>query len=87
MTQSEGETSLRERVKHQLVEGTLPDEAPRRVYGGLGIGAHCQICGRSVGKNQNELELQFVRDADPLTIAVFHLHARCFAAWELERSH
>jgi hypothetical protein len=35
---------------------------------------------------ENELQLQFVRDSDSLSIVVFHLHPRCYAAWELERS-
>jgi hypothetical protein len=80
------ERSLREKVKLQLGDGSLPKEAPRRVYGGLGIGAFCQICSRPVTAQENELQLQFVRDSDPLSIVIFHLHPRCYAAWELERS-
>ena len=80
------ERSLREEVRLQLRDGALPKEAPRRVYGGLGIGVNCNICGRPVGADENELELQFVRDSDSPSIVVFHLHPRCYAAWELERS-
>jgi hypothetical protein len=80
------ETSLREKIRLQLGDGTLPKEAPRRVYGGLGIGVRCNICERPVGVAENELQLQFVRDSDSLSIVVFHLHPRCYAAWELERS-
>ena len=80
------ERSLRERVRLQLGDGALPREAPRRVYGGLGIGVLCNICGRPVGANENELQLQFIQGTDSLSIVMFHLHPRCYAAWELERS-
>ncbi len=80
------ETSLREKVRLQLGEGALPKDPPRRVYGGLGIGVSCNICGRPVGADENELQLQFVRDSDSMSIVMFHLHPRCYAAWELERS-
>lgn len=80
------EAPLREQVRLQLGDGTLPNEAPRRVYGGRGIGAYCRVCGQAVGSHENEMELQFIRDTDSLTINILHLHARCFAAWELERS-
>ena len=80
------EASLREKVRLQLRDGALPTDSPRRVYGGLGIGVSCNICGRPVASDENELQLQFVRDTDSLSIVIFHLHPRCYAAWELERS-
>lgn len=80
------ETSLREKVRLQLGDGTLPKDGPRRVYGGLGIGVRCNICDRPVGADENELQLQFIHGTDSLTIVIFHLHPRCYAAWELERS-
>jgi hypothetical protein len=80
------ETSLRDLVKSQLRDGRLPRASPRRVYGGLGIGALCKICGRPVGADQNELQLLFIENMDSLSIVVLHLHAPCYAAWELERS-
>jgi hypothetical protein len=66
-------------VRLQLRDGALPQDSPR-VYGGLGIGFSCNICGRPVGADENELQLQFVRDSDSLSIVVFHLHPRCYAA-------
>ena len=42
-------------------------------------------CGRPVETHENELQLQFMPDPDPLSIVTFHLHAPCCAAWELER--
>jgi hypothetical protein len=80
------ETSLRDLVRSQLSAGRLPRTSPRRVYGGLGIGALCKICGRPVGPDENELQLQFIENMDSLSIVMFHLHTRCYAAWELERS-
>jgi hypothetical protein len=80
------EASLRDLVKSQLSDGRLPRASPRRVYGGLGIGALCTICGRPVGTNENELQLQFIEGTDSPRIVMLHLHTRCYAAWELERS-
>ena len=56
------------------------------VCGCLGIGALCTICGRPVGTNENELQLQFIEGTDSPRIVMLHLHTRCYAAWELERS-
>jgi hypothetical protein len=33
-----------------------------------------------------ELEIQFARDWDNPGLDKFHLHVRCFAAWEFERT-
>jgi hypothetical protein len=33
-----------------------------------------------------EYELQFAHDGAPPQLDRFHLHIRCFAAWEMERT-
>jgi hypothetical protein len=80
------EVSLRDRARLHLRDGSIPNEVPRRVYGGPGVGARCQVCALPIRQDQSELELQFFRDAvEKPHLDVFHLHTRCFAAWELER--
>jgi hypothetical protein len=38
-----------------------------------------------VTKDQKEFEIQFERDGDNPGLDKFHVHIRCFAAWEFER--
>ena len=81
------EASLREKARRHLQHGLIPNEVPRRVYGGLGIGARCHVCSLPVRHDQSEMELQFFRDAvEKPYLAVFHLHTRCYAAWEFARA-
>jgi hypothetical protein len=54
--------------------------------GGPGVGAECSVCGRPVTKNELEFEIQFARDGDNPGLDKFHVHIRCFAAWEFERN-
>lgn len=64
--------------------GKLPERRPERIWGGPGSGASCAICGKTIGTGEVEFELQFASDGSSGT-ANYHVHARCFAAWELER--
>ena len=34
-----------------------------------------------------EFEIEFARDGDNPGLDKFHVHIRCFAAWEFERPH
>jgi hypothetical protein len=38
----------------------------------------------TVGRDELELELEFRQPRAPF-VAFYHLHPRCYAAWELER--
>jgi hypothetical protein len=38
------------------------------------------------GKEQMEFEIQFARDGDNPGLDKFHVHIRCYAAWEFERN-
>jgi hypothetical protein len=42
------------------------------------------VCEKPVIKD--ELEIQFARDGDNPGLDKYHVHVRCFAAWEFERS-
>ena len=53
---------------------------------GPGVGMSCNVCELPVTKTDSEVAIQFAYDgADPHQDQ-FHLHVRCFAAWELERN-
>ncbi len=62
-----------------------PVHRPDRTWGGPGVGAECAICEKPIGKNDMEFEIQFARDGDNPGLDKFHVHIRCFAAWEFER--
>ena len=38
-----------------------------------------------VTKNEMEFEIQFAHDGDSPGLDKYHVHIRCFAAWEFER--
>jgi hypothetical protein len=38
-----------------------------------------------VTKQEQEFEIEFERPADNPGLDKYHVHIRCFAAWELER--
>ena len=79
------EHDLREQARTVIEAGKLPARRPDRTWGGPGVGAPCAVCGVPVGKDQLEFEIQFARDGDSPGLDKYHVHVRCFAAWEFER--
>jgi hypothetical protein len=79
------EAILREKARAVLRTGKLPSRRPDRTWGGPGVGALCSVCELPVKKDELEFEIQFARDGDNPGLDKFHVHIRCFAAWELER--
>ena len=80
------EPRLREKARAAVQSGKMPSRSPDRTWGGPGVGAACAVCGRPVTKDQLEFEIQFARDGDNPGLDKFHVHVRCFAAWEFERN-
>jgi len=80
------ETILREKARQVLRAGTLPNRRPDRTWGGSGVGAVCTICATPVRHDQLEFEIEFARNGDTPHWDSYHLHARCFEAWQLERN-
>jgi hypothetical protein len=76
---------IREKARAAVRSGKLPDRAPDRTWGGPGVGANCAVCDLPVTKHEKEFEIQFARDGSDPGLDKFHLHLRCFAAWEFER--
>lgn len=80
------EPHLREQAREAIQSGKLPSRAPDRMWGGPGVGADCAVCGLPVTREQLEFEIEFARNGDNPGLDQFHVHLRCFAAWELERN-
>jgi hypothetical protein len=78
------EQSLREKARATIENGKLPRRRPDRTWGGPGVGAPCTVCGDPVTSSQIEFEIQFTQDGSG-GLDKFHVHIRCFAAWEFER--
>jgi hypothetical protein len=81
------ERILRDKPRAAIREGKLPSRPPDRTWGGPGVGATCSVCSLPVTQEEKELEIQFARDGDNPGLDKFHVHIRCFAAWEFERKH
>jgi hypothetical protein len=80
------EPLLREKARAVVQSGKLPSRRPDRTWGGPGVGAECTVCGMPVTTDELEFEIQFARDGSNPGLDKFHLHVRCFAAWEFERN-
>jgi hypothetical protein len=79
------EKILREKARNAVVTGKLPRRRPDRTWGGPGVGAACAVCEEPVTSDQLEFEIQFRYDGHNPGLDKFHVHIRCFAAWEFER--
>ena len=79
------EKMLRDKARVVVQEGKLPSRRPDRTWGGPGVGAACAVCELPVEKTEMEFEIEFARDGDNPGLDKFHVHFRCFAAWEFER--
>jgi hypothetical protein len=79
------EEHLRDLARQAITAEKIPSHKPDRVWGGPGIGASCTICDQPVLQNEMEFEVQWARDGVQPHFDVFHIHIRCFAAWEFER--
>jgi hypothetical protein len=79
------EAYLREKARRTVENGKLPARSPDRTWGGPGVGAECAVCEKPVAKTELEFEIEFARDGGSPGLDKFHVHVRCFAAWEFER--
>jgi hypothetical protein len=79
------EDTLRDKARAVVQSGNLPRRRPDRTRGGPGVGAECAVCGLPVAQDELEFEIQFARDGDNPGLDKFHVHVRCFSAWEFER--
>jgi hypothetical protein len=77
------EVIARERARAAIQSGKIPLRRPDRTWGGPGVGASCVVCDQPITRDQLELEIEFERVGG---LDKFHVHLRCFSAWELERT-
>ena len=77
---------FREKAREAIRAGKLPARLPDRTWGGPGMGEPCTICGERIKRNQLEFEIQFAHDGATPGLERFHVHVRCFAAREFERT-
>jgi hypothetical protein len=75
---------LRARARQAMKIGRLPEHRPERIWGGPGSGASCAVCGKDIGQEGVEFELQF-SPGEQLGSGNYQVHVKCFEAWELER--
>jgi hypothetical protein len=80
------EPRLREAARAAILGGKLPTKKPDRTWGGPGLGNACAVCDRPIIKDELEIEIQFAPAVAGLEPERHHLHIRCFAAWEFERT-
>jgi hypothetical protein len=78
------EVILRKAVRERLQAGGLPP-ASARTWSGAGHGAPCALCITPITRDEMEFELECPQPKPPFA-TFYHLHPRCYAAWELERS-
>jgi hypothetical protein len=79
------EETLRQKARAVMESGKLPRHIPDRTWGGPGVGALCVICDLPVRPAEMEFEIEFQRNGDNPGLDKYHVHTRCFAAWEFER--
>jgi hypothetical protein len=80
------EAILREQAREAIRSGKLPVGKPDRTFGGQGSGVTCPVCGNPVKREDLELEIEFNRHGVTPGLDRYHLHVRCYAAWEFERT-
>jgi hypothetical protein len=44
------------------------------------------VCERPVTKDEMEFEIRFAHEGSEPGLDKYHVHVRCFAAWEFERN-
>jgi hypothetical protein len=81
------EPILRAKARAAVQSGKMPARGPDRTWGGPGVGAACAVCELPVKKDEMELEIEFAHDSGNPDAGLdkYHVHIRCFAAWEFER--
>ena len=70
---------MREKVRQAIRAGRVPGRRPERMWAGPGVGARCPICDAPVWRDELEMEVEFAGDSSADS---YHLHLRCFLAWE-----
>jgi len=78
------DASLRRKARESLRAGSPPSRSPDRIWGGIGSGTRCCICGLRISPDETELELEFAAE-DRSNSAYYIVHLQCFSVFEKER--
>jgi len=76
------EESLVEKAREAIRGGKLPARRPDRIFGGPGSQIGCAVCDELIPRSELELEVEFKRHGVNPGLDSYHIHPRCFAAWE-----
>ena len=91
------EPLLRDKARAAIESGRLPTAKPHRMVYGRSGGESCAVCGLRIVPGQVLVELEFRTAPSPEgrslrrmlgrlratpKVQRYHLHHRCFAAWE-----
>lgn len=74
------ERSLKQLAQERIESGQLPCDRPARMWGSRGSGAPCALCGRPIGPNEIEYEVELRHGVHD----TLHFHRVCHAAWHTE---
>jgi hypothetical protein len=80
------EGALREKAREVILAGKLPNRRPDRTWGGPGLGSDCTICSTPVKPEEVEFEIEFDHEGGDRGPDNYHVHLRCFVAWDFERT-
>ena len=80
------EPLLRVKAREAVEQRKLPNRHPDRLWRGPGVGAPCAMCDIPVETHEMEVQTQFAREGGAPYFDVYHLHVRCYSAWELVRT-
>jgi hypothetical protein len=81
------ESLLREMAREAILSGKMATRRQDLLLGAHGSGEACAVCWEPIPHDQAELEVEFNQHSVPPGLVTYHLHPRCFAAWEFERTH
>jgi hypothetical protein len=73
------ERELRRRAREEIQKGRLPESPTSSIWGGLGSGLPCAVCGDPIRSDQVEYEM-----ADPGGGESFRFHLPCHMVWQFE---
>jgi hypothetical protein len=73
-------TSVADMIRAKLDVGTLPLDAPVKLWAGIGTGQPCAGCDQPILESEPEYEPQY-DDGRPL----IQFHSGCHAVWDEER--
>ena len=75
------ELSLKRLAQERIESGQLPCDPSARMWGSRGSGATCVLCGRPIGPDEIEYEVEMRINGAPDTL---QFHRACHAVWHTE---